>query len=304
MHRSGTSTVTRLLGLAGAPLPRGAGRGRSSNPANPKGFWEVPSLSRCNEDVLRALDGDWSAPPLLHGGWPLDARLAHLRRRADRLAHRHLERPGVVWKDPRLCLLLPFWERVVPRGAPVVLVVRNPLEVAASMHTRNGIDPVVGLALWERYLRSALALSAGRPAYVVRYEQAVDHPGELIRSARAWMGAVGLPTRPVGPDEQAAAFVSETLRRNRRDDAEVEVDPSMSESQRALHRAVVALVGRHDHLTAPPIPPPDPASDQLLEIRREQRQTARPRTSWRRRGRRWALERLSELARSRRGTEP
>lgn len=302
MHRSGTSTVTRLLALAGAPLPRGAGRGRRVNPNNPEGFWEVPALSRCNEQVLRALGGDWSSPPPLPVGWPADPRLERVRPRADRLAQRHLRERGVVWKDPRLCLVLPFWAQYVPRDAPVVLVLRNPLEVAASINARNGIDLGVGLALWEHYTRSAVALADGRPVFVVRYEQVLEDPVEVVVGAREWLASVGLPTGPAASAD-AAAFAREALRRNRRDDDDVERDPLVSESQRSLHRTGIELVGRHDRFAAPALPRPDSESVALLEAHRVARQGRRVRSSWSRRGRRWALRRLSDRARSRRGTD-
>jgi hypothetical protein len=303
MHRSGTSTVTRLLALAGAPLPRGAGRGRRVNPNNPEGFWEVPALSRCNEQVLRALDGHWSSPPPLPPGWPDDVRLDRVRQRADRLAHRYLDQRGIVWKDPRLCLVLPFWAKYVSGDAPVVLVLRNPLEVAASIRARDRIDERVGLALWEHYTRSAIALADGRPVLVVRYEQVLDDPVGVVADARDWLATVGLPTGPAATAAAAAEFAREALRRNRRDDDDVERDPLLSEAQRGLHRAGVALVGRHDRFTPPPLPPLDNASIALLGARREARQGRHVRRSWPRRGRRWALRRLSDLARSRRGPE-
>jgi len=43
-----------------------------------------------------------------------------------------------AWKDPRLCLTLPFWLEVLDARPAMVVCLRNPLEIAASLAERNG----------------------------------------------------------------------------------------------------------------------------------------------------------------------
>ena len=115
MHRSGTSSVTRLLNLAGAYFgPEGIAT--DPNEENPKGFWE-------RRDVRAVCDG------LLHGGgydwWrvadfspdniPEDVRAERLEEFRRIVFHLDAHRPWVM-KEPRLCLLLPIL-RPVARGA-------------------------------------------------------------------------------------------------------------------------------------------------------------------------------------------
>jgi hypothetical protein len=146
-------------------------------------------------------------------------------------------------------------------------------------------------------------MADGRPVLAIRYEQVLDDPAKIVDEARDWLATVGVPTGRAGTGGDAAEFARDALRRNRRDDDDVERDPLLSESQRVLHRAAIAFVGHHDRFGAPPLPPPDVSSVELLEARREKRRVRPARSSWPRRGRRWALRRLSELARSRRGTD-
>ncbi len=79
------------------------------------------------------------------------------------LQHAHPERPW-VWKDPRTCVLLPFWSAVLEQRAAYVLVVRHPFEVSDSLARRNGCTPLLSLALWERYTRQAMLGAAGSAA--------------------------------------------------------------------------------------------------------------------------------------------
>ncbi|MEI9983900.1 MAG: hypothetical protein WDN69_12225 [Aliidongia sp.] len=52
MHRSGTSALTRVLGLCGADLP---GRLIEADPAtNERGFWEPRELVALHDEVLGA----------------------------------------------------------------------------------------------------------------------------------------------------------------------------------------------------------------------------------------------------------
>jgi hypothetical protein len=57
------------------------------------------------------------------------------------------------WKDPRNCLTLPFWRKLLPE-LNVLVIVRNPLEVAYSLRNRNeDTSYSFGLRLWEIYNR-------------------------------------------------------------------------------------------------------------------------------------------------------
>src|SRR5215831_19465233 len=144
MHRSGTSSVTRLLNLAGAYFgPEGIAT--DPNAENPKGFWE-------RRDVRAVCDG------LLHGGgydwWriadfaaeniPEEVRAERLEEFRRIVFQLDAHRPWVM-KEPRLCLLLPILRPALE--APVIVhVTREPLEIARSLEGRNGLPVEVGLA--------------------------------------------------------------------------------------------------------------------------------------------------------------
>jgi len=184
MHRSGTSAVTGALGATGFELYRSDDRvdWLESNPEH----WESHTLTVYNEDLLIRLDGGWDAPPDLLPGWTetLDLPEPSDPIRALDAAYPHLG-PS-VWKDPRLCLLLPFWREIL-HPLTAVFVWRSPLAVAQSLLRRDGIPLPDGLALWERYNRSALTALRGVETYVLDYESVIEDPASSIEALLDWL---------------------------------------------------------------------------------------------------------------------
>jgi hypothetical protein len=155
MHRSGTSVVSRMLALLGANLgpPEDL---MPPKPDNPTGFWESSTVTQIHDDLLAALGGRWDAPTFAEEGWEREPRLRCFLERIEAVAQSHFSQaPVSVWKDPRGSILLPAW-RAVTDVAGVVLVLRDPGEVAASLGRRNAIAEPVAIRLWLQYTAEAL----------------------------------------------------------------------------------------------------------------------------------------------------
>jgi hypothetical protein len=209
MHRSGTSLVSRLLNLLGvdlgpedamAPLP----------PYNARGLWEHLALVRVNDEILAAFGGTWDRPPVFPAHWLDDARLAPATARARAIVDRQFS-GGTTWgwKDPRTCVTLPFWHRLLGPMRHVICV-RNPLAVMASLHCRDRMPAAQAEALWLGHVHAALAHTSGHPRLVVFYDDMLaDWPRQLRRLARF----VGQPHRADDPAVIAAAadFVDAAL---------------------------------------------------------------------------------------------
>lgn len=218
MHRSGTSVLARLLNLMGAYFaPEGASTG--ANQENPKGFWERRDVRMLNDHVLKSVGHDWNR---VLGFDPCNLPqdlVAEFSKRASRLVlDMDAHRPWLL-KEPRLCLLFGLWRKVLE--VPVCIHIhRHPVEVAASLHARNGVPIRAGLALWDRYVRSALAASSGLPTVTVSHRQLMQQPCETVR--RLWLDleAVGEAGLRMPPDAEVAAFVQRDLYRHQqwRDD--------------------------------------------------------------------------------------
>lgn len=153
MHRSGTSAFARVANLLGAEI---GSELMPAAPGNPRGYWEEKAVVELNEECLRSFDLSWDDPSPLPSDW-LGApwmnawrdRLATLLRRA------HPSASLIVIKDPRICRLLPAWLQVLESlelTPHVVVAVRPPGEVAASLERRDGLPMAHGKQLWLTYL--------------------------------------------------------------------------------------------------------------------------------------------------------
>jgi hypothetical protein len=266
MHRSGTSAASRLLNLLGFSL----GPDDDLVPArdsNPAGHWENASLNRLNRRILEAVGGHGSAPPPMPDGWQEAPELEPLRRQAADLARTVLAEDQWAWKDPRTCLTAPFWLGILDAPLALVLVHRNPLEVAASLEARDGRPVPLGLATWERYVRSALAAARGRPVYVAAYEELVGDPVGWCERVAAFLRSRGAEVGAV-PAEEVRSFVRPDLRHTELGVEALESHPAVSEQLRAVYAAVRALAGAHASFEPPELPPETPWVEPLFAERR------------------------------------
>jgi GT2 family glycosyltransferase len=222
MHRSGTSALTRVLGLMGAALPAGL---YPAGPGNPTGHWEPASAIALNDRALEQAGtsvNDISAPD---DAWFQTAEAqAFIAPMADVLAREFGDASLLVFKDPRTTLLLPLWRAAASHLGIVsvcVIVARNPLEVAQSLAQRQEalapgqVWPLERSALlWLRYNLAAERYSRDLPRAFCTYS-------ELLEDWRQVVGRLGDSLRlsfPVSFADAAphvTAFVSQNLRSHR-----------------------------------------------------------------------------------------
>jgi hypothetical protein len=173
MHRSGTSAVTRVLGLLGGGLPQDLMPPVPQS--NELGFWESLSVCRLNDAILSRAGTKWDdwAPVTLDCG--PSARAEILRGEAMATVRRNFpDQRLIVLKDPRICRIVPFWHSVLD-GLGIrplhLLMLRNPLEVAASLACRDGIDPERSCRIWLRHTLDAEYATRGTVRWVVSFDQ-------------------------------------------------------------------------------------------------------------------------------------
>jgi hypothetical protein len=137
-----------------------------------------------------------------------------------------------------------MWTPVLPGPVAPILVWRAPFAVARSLRARQGFSLSLGLALWECYTRQVLAALAGRPAYVLRYEDLLDDPASSVSAMAQWLTARGVPCTPDDDVlEAAATSVSGSLATST---ADGELPGVVADATATL----AALAGGHDHLPA------------------------------------------------------
>jgi hypothetical protein len=265
MHRSGTSAVTRVVNLLGVPIGR-MDRLMAPQADNPEGFWEHLALMDVNDKVLARLGGSWDAPPAFEV--LADVELDDLREVARREFSATYEGDRFVYKDPRLGLLLPFWRDLI-RGVNevAIVVLRNPLDIAASLARRNDFAITYALALWEHYTHAMLHDAVGLPVLVVAYDQLVDDAGGVTD---AIAGFVHDHDQLAGEANQRgiAAYVRGELRHTSRDRAALDADRRVSIEQRVLYDMTTELLGRHEPLASLTLPRMTPSTEVLIAARR------------------------------------
>ncbi|HEX2820075.1 MAG TPA: hypothetical protein VHO07_07915 [Streptosporangiaceae bacterium] len=251
MHRSGTSAVTRALNLLGLTICPPADL-IGAHPTNPAGHWESRTLVECNNAILKAA-GARSWCPLPPGPeWistPLVQDLIPLCRAAFRVVH-----PSApwVWKDPRICLTADLWLPLLQAPPAIVLVVREPLQIARSVNARDSFPLPLCLTLWERYLREAMRSAVGLPVWVTWFDQLLDDAEGWIVAASRFLGNTAI--RPAGRAVDPSAAARELdpgLRHHGEHDTESHL---LSAEQHRLRDLLRELTGVHPSFALPKLP--------------------------------------------------
>jgi len=264
MHRSGTSATAGLLVGLGLTGPRPDDLVPASD-SNERGHWESETVHMCNVRVLAARGADTYAPPPPSSGWEYDNRFDPLRAEAAQWFGSTLSRRPVVLKDPRLCLTLPLWRTALPSPLATVFVLRDPLEVARSLQARDELPTVLGLALWDRYVRSAVLSLEGLPTLVVDYAAMVQDPAKWSDVVCGYLEELGIDLQPDARDA-ALKFLDARLRHHT--DENPEYEPLLG-AHREVHAILAERVGGHRSWSAPELPPAPPWADYVLQLRRE-----------------------------------
>jgi len=222
MHRSGTSALARVANLLGAALGE---RLMPAGKGNESGHWESLAVYEAHEQLLTALGRRWDDFREMPVDWiahPQAQQCANSIRRfvADELAGE----PLWAVKEPRLCRLLPLWPQALS-GLPVrltaVIMVRNPLEVAASLARRDGMAYGHAFLLWAQHLLEAERASRGMPRMIVQYDDLLAD-WRAVTTAMASQLGYSWPQSAGDTHDEIALFLSPQLRHH--DAAKTPVD--------------------------------------------------------------------------------
>jgi hypothetical protein len=241
MHRSGTSAITRVLGLCGGALPARSALDRHDS--NPLGHWEPRLIVEAHERFLARSGVRWDDifdyPSEIFGSEHADS----VRERLTAIARREYGRADLfILKDPRLSRLLPLWRPVLERldcEPRAVIAVRNPINVAASIRRRDGWDEYRALAVWTRYMLAAERDTRDMPRCFVRHEDLVDD----------WRSTIGKIAQridvPLDVESQAVArevdaFVRDDLMHHRNADSDLFERSDIADCIKQVYRCCCA----------------------------------------------------------------
>jgi hypothetical protein len=251
MHRSGTSVLTRALNVLGLSLGRSDDLHFAAD--NPTGHWESTALIACNDRILSKFGGTWDAPPLLARGWETSHKADELlgdMRATFSDVYANASVPW-IWKDPRTSLTLPIWRRLF-QEIVVVIAIRHPGAVSASLNRRDRLRIWYGARLWSMYVRAALASAAGLRTTFVHYEDLVADPLRVLSELRENLTSLGVRC------EGEAQAASEAVR--------IPAQPPPTPSPPAAAMRLYEHLPRTGTTTGSFVPGPYAASERAWEI--------------------------------------
>ncbi len=175
MHRSGTSALAGVLHLLGAAMPDDLMAG---DQYNEKGYWESKEIADFNDELFKSAGWTWDQIGKFPADWYEKPQCGEFRARAvELLAKRFGQSPLFVPKDPRICLLAPFWISVLEEmkiRSVFVIAARHPREVAASLARRDHFPPEKSELLWLTHLLEAERSTRNQPRCFVSYDRLLE----------------------------------------------------------------------------------------------------------------------------------
>ncbi len=182
MHRSGTSAASGLLNILGLDL------GKTILPIeedNPKGFFENERITLFNERLLDLLYATWNDTFSLPPDWWEDENIISLQKEIIDIFESEFTDPqNLLIKDPRLSILIPFYQAVFKKleiHPHYVICLRNPLEVAESLSIRNNFTVQKSLLLWMDYMLNAEIHTRNAERIILGYDDLLKEPLKFVQ---------------------------------------------------------------------------------------------------------------------------
>ncbi|MFD2672022.1 glycosyltransferase [Marinicrinis sediminis] len=191
MHRSGTSMLMRILHLLGLEIGRDEDI-VSYGEDNPEGFWEHRGIVEIHEKILQEMNRGWDSIAPMQQDWLRKPSIIEYKKELVELVKKEFS-DAIVWgwKDPRTCILLPLWQEIfeiLDIDVSYVISLRNPLDVANSLHKRNEINKEYGIALWYYYMMNVLEYTKGCRNKPVEYDALIENTESTIKELADFIG--------------------------------------------------------------------------------------------------------------------
>lgn len=240
VHRSGTSACTRVLNLLGCALSGnllGAGEG------NDRGHWEAIEAISLNDEMLASAGSsheDWGE---VNPDWKSSAIRSQMVEKASAVLADHAKiGPLFALKDPRMCRLADVWLEAAVAAAVephVLIMLRNPLEVMASLDARDLMAEGYAELLWLRHVLDAEHYSRGHKRLFYRYDQLMANGQSLIGKIKGAFD-IALPRNTPKVHAEINKFLSNSHRHHHADPAVVLDDLTRSSWLRETFRIMLA----------------------------------------------------------------
>lgn len=179
--RSGSSLTAQISRCMGAYLGEDSEL-LDSSPSNPDGHFEHRTVVQINDRILQLCNREWyslEAPDPDYDSPYIKREMEEIEGVICRLFEKE---DTVAIKDPRICVLLPLWDKILKEQeieVNYIWVFRNPLEVAESLRKRDGYSSNYGLWLWIHYHLSVLKYLHGKEYLLINYKDILEQSQAL-----------------------------------------------------------------------------------------------------------------------------
>jgi hypothetical protein len=242
MHRSGTSMIARMLNICGLELgPKE--RLLKADKANPLGHFEHRGFLDIDRKLLKHFHATWHNPPDLPARWEDDPSLTPLLRQARALAAAFPEGRSWGWKEPRACLFLSFWRRAIP-NMDFLICLRNPLEVAKSLHQRNSLSIEHGAWLWYLYTLTSLRETQQSARLFSFFDDYFESRDQEIGRVLAFCGL-----EVCNPNARLESVIATELRHHESGDQLLRDEPTVPEECKKLYFGLRSVLAQNDRGT-------------------------------------------------------
>ena len=213
MHRSGTSAITRGLRMLQVEMGESLIPGEEGR--NAKGYWEDIEINAFNGRLLARLDTSWYGLRHLDKDLFSEAGLDDLRDEAKALLEQKTQNILVFgFKDPRTCILLPFWQPIFSElglDDRYLITLRNPLDVANSLAKRDAFPQQHSFLMWAKHIIGALEFSRGKMRVLVSYDAFLESTKAELKRIAAVLDLKLIPGESDALREYSETFLTRDL---------------------------------------------------------------------------------------------
>lgn len=189
-HRSGSSVTTSILKSLGAEL--GSKLQPASELYNPMGHFENLTVADYNHSLLVRAGTDWKNPRPLSESLYFQVNRTKIEEEIDALLFQLIQNEKVTaLKEPRISILLDLWKPALSRQITdlrIVLTMRHPSEVAASLARRDGMNQILGLQLWAQATLNGIRFAREHSNHFLYFDKLISNPIETIDELANFMG--------------------------------------------------------------------------------------------------------------------
>jgi hypothetical protein len=209
MHRSGTSAISGLLNELGVFMGQNLYGPQAG--VNEKGFFENAKVVELNDLLFDELLQSWDDPLAYNFNnsyhQTYDAFYDSTIEFIESEYGNH-----TLWgmKDPRTSLHLPFWHKIITQlnvEPCYLMMVRNPIEVAASLTKRDSFSLKKSTILWLNYTFSTYISCKNEKLVIIDFDKLISSPEQTLDLICKKIN-IDLP-------EQQSTFIESKLRNNK-----------------------------------------------------------------------------------------